>query len=161
MSATRWNARLLGAFGPILILTGLGGFLVPPRLALMSGAVPYDLFHICSGALGTALVLASNARGVAIFNLAFGLGDLYQAAAGMLGLFPAGLFHYRSGDHLAHVVLGLLLAIVGWWGCSAYWGGALSSRSASVGRRVDGPSQTIARATWRHRRGRSRCKSSG
>ena len=85
----------------------------------MSGALPYDLFHICFGALGTALVLARNARGVAIFNLGFGLGDLYQAAAGLLGLFPAALFHYRPGDHPAHVVFGLLLAVVGWWG---WWG---------------------------------------
>ena len=115
-AAARWNARLLGAFGPILILTGLGGLLIPPRLALMSGAVPYDLFHIAFGALGTALVLARRARGVAIFNLAFGVGDLYQAVAGWLEIFPAGVFHYRFGDHVAHVALGLLLAAVGGWG---------------------------------------------
>jgi len=118
-AATRWNARLLGLFGPILILTGLGGFLIPPRLALMSGAAPYDLFHIFFGVLGTALVLARRARGVALFNLLFGLGDLYQAAAGMLGLFPAEIFRYRPADHLAHVVLGLLLAVVGAWGLLA------------------------------------------
>ncbi|HEY4394292.1 MAG TPA: hypothetical protein VGP64_09535 [Polyangia bacterium] len=114
--ADRWNIRLLGAFGPILILTGLSGLVIPPRLALMSGAVPYDLFHIAFGALGSALVLARRTRGIAIFNLAFGLGDLYQAAAGALGLFPAGVFHYRMGDHVAHVALGLLLAVVGAWG---------------------------------------------
>jgi hypothetical protein len=114
--ATRWNARLLGVFGPILILTGLGGLLIPPRLALMSGAVPYDLFHIAFGMLGTALVLARRARGVAIFNLVFGLGDLYQAAAGLLGIFPTDVFRYQPGDHVAHVVLGLLLAGVGGWG---------------------------------------------
>ncbi|HEY6478129.1 MAG TPA: hypothetical protein VI456_16240 [Polyangia bacterium] len=114
--ATRWNARLLGVFGPILILTGLGGLLLPPRLALMSGAVPYDLFHITCGVLGTALVLARRARGIAIFNLAFGLGDLYQAAAGFLGLFPTNFFHYQPGDHVAHVAFGLLLAAVGGWG---------------------------------------------
>lgn len=114
--AARWNARLLGAFGPILILTGLGGLVVPPRLALMSGAVPYDLFHIAFGALGTALVLARRARGIAMFNLLFGLGDLYQAAAGLLGFFPTGVFHYKTGDHVAHIALGLLLAVVGGWG---------------------------------------------
>jgi hypothetical protein len=114
--AARWNARLLGAFGPILILTGVGGLLIPPRLALMSGAVPYDLFHIAFGILGTVLVVARRARGIAIFNLAFGLGDLYQAAAGWLGIFPAGVFNYRLGDHVAHVALGLLLAAVGAWG---------------------------------------------
>ena len=131
--ATRWNARLLGAFGPILILTGVGGLLLPPRLALMSGAPPYDLFHICFGALGTALVLARNARGVAIFNLGFGLADLYQAAAGVLGLFPAALFHYRRGDHLAHVVLGLLLAVVGWWGLRRRGQFSASAPPPSVG----------------------------
>jgi hypothetical protein len=114
--ATRWNARLLGAFGPILILTGVSGLLLPPRLALMSGAVPYDLFHIAFGALGTALVVARRSRGVAIFNLVFGLGDLYQAAAGLLGLFPADVFHYKPGDHVAHLLFGLLLATVGGWG---------------------------------------------
>jgi hypothetical protein len=114
--AVRWNARLLGAFGPILILTGVSGLLIPPRLALMSGAVPYDLFHIAFGTLGTALVLARRARGIAIFNLAFGLGDLYQAAAGLLELYPAAVFHYKPGDHLAHVLFGLLLAAVGGWG---------------------------------------------
>lgn len=114
--AARWNARLLGAFGPILIVTGISGLLIPPRLALMSGAPPYDAFHIAFGLLGTALVLARRARGVALFNLGFGLGDLYQAVAGVLGIFPAASFRYRPADHLAHVVLGLLLAAVGGWG---------------------------------------------
>lgn len=114
--SARWNARLLGAFGPILILTGLSGLVIPPRLALMSGALPYDLFHIAFGALGTALVLARRPRAVATFNLAFGLGDLYQAAAGWLGIFPARVFQYRLGDHIAHVALGVVLAAVGAWG---------------------------------------------
>ncbi|HTB61485.1 MAG TPA: hypothetical protein VLC06_26640 [Polyangia bacterium] len=118
-SAARWNARLLGLFGPILILTGLGGFLVPPHLALMSGAAPYDIFHIVCGLFGTALVVARSARGIATFNLAFGLIDLYQAAAGLLGIFPAGLFRYRPGDHVAHLLFGLLLAVVGWKGLRA------------------------------------------
>jgi hypothetical protein len=111
-----WNAWLLGAFGPILIITGVLGFVVPSRLALMSGAPPYNVFHIAFGLLGTALVVAKNATGVAAFNLLFGLGDLYQAAAGVLGVFPAKLFRYKPGDHVVHVVLGLLLAVVGWMG---------------------------------------------
>ena len=117
--ADRWNARLLGVFGPVLILTAIGGLLIPPRLALMSGALPYDLFHLAFGLLGTVLVLARCTRGVALFNLGFGLGDLYQVAAGLLGLFPAAVFRYRPADHLAHVVLGLLLAAVGGWGLRA------------------------------------------
>jgi hypothetical protein len=114
--AARWNARLLGVFGPILIITGISGLLIPPRLALMSGAPPYDAFHIAFGLVGTSLVVARRARGVALFNLGFGLGDLYQAVAGVLGIFPAALFRYQRADHLAHVILGLLLAAVGGWG---------------------------------------------
>ena len=44
------NARVLGVFGPVLILTGIAGFLIPPRLALMSGAPAYNILHIVLGA---------------------------------------------------------------------------------------------------------------
>jgi hypothetical protein len=103
-------------FGPVLILTGIAGFLVPPRLALMSGAPAYNVFHIVFGALGTALVLAKTATGVAAFNLGFGAADVYQAVAGIAGWFPARQFRYKPADHVLHVVLGLGLAAVGWMG---------------------------------------------
>jgi hypothetical protein len=111
-----WNARVLAVFGPVLILTGISGFLIPPRYALMSGAPAYNLFHIAFGLLGTALVLAHSPRGIAVFNLGFGLGDLYQAAAGVMGVFPARQFRYKRADHIVHVVLGLALAAIGWLG---------------------------------------------
>jgi hypothetical protein len=111
-----WNARVLGVFGPVLILTGLAGFVVPARYALMSGAPAYNVFHIAFGLLGSALVLAHDATGIAVFNLGFGLGDLYQAVAGVLGVFPARQFRYKPADHVVHVVLGLALAAVGWLG---------------------------------------------
>jgi hypothetical protein len=113
---TVWNARLLAVFGPVLIVTGVAGFLIPPQRALMSGAPPYNVFHIVFGVLGTALVAAGQARGVATFNLAFGVGDLYQAAAGVLAVFPSKLFRYKPADHVVHVMLGLLLSGVGWMG---------------------------------------------
>ncbi len=115
----RWariNRRLLAAFGPILIVAGVAGFLVPPELALTSGAAPYNVFHILFGLLGTGLVLARSATGIAAFNFGFGVIDLYQALAGFAGLFPSALFRYRPADHILHVVLGLLLTIVGWQG---------------------------------------------
>jgi hypothetical protein len=115
----RWariNRRLLALFGPVLILAGVTGFVVPPQLALMSGAAAYNIFHILFGVLGTALVLARRPRGIAAFNLGFGLLDLYQALAGVTGLYPSAVFHYRPADHVLHVVLGLLLALVGWRG---------------------------------------------
>ena len=108
-----WNTRVLAVFGPVLILTGIAGFLTPPRLALMSGAPAYNLFHIAFGALGTALVLARSRLGIAGFNLGFGVADLYQAVAGVVGFFPARQFRYKPADHIVHVVLGLALAAVG------------------------------------------------
>ena len=106
---SRRNLWLAGLFGPVLILTGLTGLLLPPRLALMSNAVPYDVFHIGFGVLGGCLVLARSARGAALFNLGFGAFDLYQAFAGLTGVFPAEVFHLKPADHVVHVVLGLLL----------------------------------------------------
>ena len=111
-----WNSRVLGVFGPVLILTGITGFVIPSRFALMSGAPAYNVFHIVFGVIGTALVLAKSATGVAAFNLGFGIADLYQAVAGVAGFFPARAFRYKRADHVLHVVLGLALAAVGWMG---------------------------------------------
>jgi hypothetical protein len=109
----RWNFHLLAVFAPVLVLTGIAGFLLPPALALMSGAAPYNVFHIVCGSLGAGLVLARRPRPIAAFNLGFGAVDLYQAAAGLTGTFPAALFALRPADHVVHVVLGVLLCAVG------------------------------------------------
>ena len=119
LAAANWtlvNGRVLAVFGAVLILTGIAGFLTPPRLALMSGAPAYNLFHIVFGVLGTALVLSKSATGIAAFNLGFGAADLYQAIAGVAGWFPARQFRYKPADHVVHVVLGLGLVAVGWMG---------------------------------------------
>ena len=119
LAAADWalvNGRVLAALGPVLIVTGIVGFFTPPRLALMSGAPAYNVFHIVFGIIGTALVLAKSARGVAAFNLAFGAADLYQAVAGIGGFFPARQFRYKPADHVVHIVLGLGLVAVGWMG---------------------------------------------
>lgn len=103
------NLRLLTLFGPILIAAGIGGLTLPRSWSAMSGAVPYDVFHLVFGSVGIAIVLTRSARGAIFFNLGFGLGDLYQAFAGLMGLFPASLFSLRPADHVVHVTLGLLL----------------------------------------------------
>jgi hypothetical protein len=105
----RRNLRLLALFGPVLVVAGVAGMLIPPRLALMSGALPYDVFHIAFGVLGIAIVLSRSGRLAALFNLGFGMIDLYQAVAGLLGVFPAAVFGLRPADHVVHVVLGLVL----------------------------------------------------
>jgi hypothetical protein len=119
LAAVDWalvNGRVLAVFGPVLIVTGIAGFLIPPRFALMSGAPAYNIFHIVFGVIATALVLAHSALGIALFNLGFGAVDLYQALAGVAGWFPARQFRYKPADHVAHVVLGLALAVVGGMG---------------------------------------------
>ena len=110
------NFRVLSVFGPVLIATGIAGFLIPPRLALMSGAPAYNVFHIAFGVIGTALAVTSGARAAAAFNLGFGALDLYQVAAGIGGFFPARAFRYKTADHIVHAVLGLALVVVGWMG---------------------------------------------
>jgi hypothetical protein len=109
----RRNLRLLAVFGPLLIVTGVSGLLLPPGLSLMSGAAPYDIFHILFGALGLAIVLSRSAHWAALFNLGFGAVDLYQALAGAVGFFPAGPFGLRPADHVVHVLFGLLLVAFG------------------------------------------------
>jgi hypothetical protein len=117
--AAGWQRRsrlLLQLFAPVLIATGFSGFVMPESAALMSNACPYNVFHLIAGSVGVALAFSKNPRAASTFNVAFGGIDLYQAVAGLTGLFPAALFSLRPADHVVHVVLGLLLVIVGWRG---------------------------------------------
>lgn len=108
-----WNRRTLQIFGPVLILAGVAGFVLPPNDALTSGAPPYNLFHIAFGLLGTALAFRGSERSVARFNAAFGAIDLYQLVAGLAGLFPAAYFRYHAADHALHLLIGAYLFLVG------------------------------------------------
>ncbi|HEX3695320.1 MAG TPA: DUF4383 domain-containing protein [Polyangia bacterium] len=110
------SRRLLRVFAPILIITGIAGFLVPSRMALMSGACPYNVFHLIAGSVGLALAFSNSAQAATAFNVGFGVVDLYQAVAGVVGFFPAGVFALRPADHVVHAALGLLLVVVGWHG---------------------------------------------
>jgi hypothetical protein len=111
--ASSLNRKVLLVFGPVLILTGIGGFLLPPSLSLMSAAPAYNVFHIAFGALGAALALRGVEREIAAFNLGFGLLDLYQAVAHGAHLFPEAYFRWTVADDVLHVALGLGLAAVG------------------------------------------------
>jgi hypothetical protein len=113
--ATR-NAQVLAIFAPLLLLTGTLGFLLPPEMALLSGAVPYAVFHLLAGAVGLAIVAWRSSAGAVAFNLVFGAVDLWQAVAGVTGLFPARLFALRPADHVVHVLVGLFLLGVGYLG---------------------------------------------
>lgn len=113
------NTRVLRVFGPILILTGALGFVLPPRLALMSGEAPYNLFHVVFGIVGTMFACRGADRRCRLFNAGFGAIDLYQAAASALGWFPIAVFRWTRVDDAAHVVLGLALIGIGLFGAGS------------------------------------------
>jgi hypothetical protein len=116
---TSWvtrNLQVLTVFAPLLILTGVLGFVLPAELSLMSGAPAYNVFHLLAGAVGLALVLRRAATAAVTFNLVFGCIDLYQALAGLTGWFPARLFALKPADHAVHVLIGFFLVAVGYLG---------------------------------------------
>ncbi len=101
------NGTVARVFGPTLILTGIAGFVVPPKKAMTSGAPAYNVFHLAFGAIA---ILASRRRGSArAFNLGFGAIDLYQAVASRRGLFPHKWFRWKTADDVLHVVIGTAL----------------------------------------------------
>jgi len=107
------NVLLLTAFAPILIVAGVLGFVTPPSLSLMSGAAPYNVFHIILGLVGLGLLVTKRLPLARAFNVGFGAIDLYQAVASFAGLFPTAIFAYKRADDVLHIVLGLLLVGVG------------------------------------------------
>jgi hypothetical protein len=107
------NFLTLAIFAPTLILVGFLGFIIPPHKSPTSGAPPYNIFHIAFGALGAIIVMSNHLAAVRVFNVGFGLLDLYQAAASYLGLFPKRLFKWTRGDDILHIVIGLALVVIG------------------------------------------------
>ena len=113
--ATR-NLQTLTVFAPLLVLTGILGFVLPPALSLMSGEAPYNVFHLLAGSVGLALVLRRSIAGAILFNLVFGGIDLWQVVAGLTGWVPAQQFGLRPADHAVHALIGLFLVGVGYLG---------------------------------------------
>ena len=110
------NQKTLAIFAPILILIGIAGFVIPERFSLTSGAAPYNLFHIFFGAIGLLLLMANSDLLARAFNLGFGLIDLYQAVASVLGLTPIQYFHWTFTDDVLHVLIGFALVFIGAYG---------------------------------------------
>jgi len=110
------NQMTLAVLGPLLMLTGIAGFLIPEQYSLMSGAAPYNLFHLIFGAIGILLATAKNDLLASLFNFGFGLIDLYQVLASIVGLTPIQYFHWTFVDDVVHVLLGFALVIIGGYG---------------------------------------------
>jgi len=110
------NQTTLLILAPLLIVTGIAGFVLPESYSLMSNAAPYNLFHIIFGAIGLVLLQTKNDLVASGFNLGFGLIDLYQVLASVVGLTPIQHFHWTYADDVVHVVLGFALVIIGGYG---------------------------------------------
>src|ERR1041384_8432056 len=79
------NQKTLTILGPLLMLTGIAGFVIPEQYSLMSGAAPYNLFHIIFGCIGLLVTMTNSDMLASSFNLGFGLIDLYQVLASVGG----------------------------------------------------------------------------
>ncbi len=110
------NYKVLFVFAPILIAIGAAGFFIPKEKALTSGAAAYDIFHLIFGAIGIFLLSLKKEKLICLFNIGFGLLDLYQAVAAFTNLFPIRYFQWTRVDDLLHVVIGVILIAVGIYG---------------------------------------------
>jgi len=110
------NQKTLAVLAPLLILAGIAGFLIPEQYSLTSGAAPYNLFHIIFGVIGLWLTFTNNDLWASLFNVGFGLIDLYQVLASVVGLTPIQYFHWTYIDDVAHVLIGFALVLIGGYG---------------------------------------------
>jgi hypothetical protein len=128
------NQKTLMVIAPLLVLTGIAGFLIPEQYSLMSGAAPYNMFHLIFGALGLVLISAKNDLLASAFNFGFGLIDLYQVLASVVGLTPIEYFHWTYVDDVVHVILGFALALIGGYGVWQ-WKESVAKRDAAAHQR--------------------------
>ena len=128
------NQKTLMVLAPLLVLTGIAGFLIPEQYSLMSGAAPYNMFHLVFGALGLVLISAKNDLLASSFNFGFGLIDLYQVLASVVGLTPIQYFLWTFLDDVVHVILGFALVLIGAYGISN-WKKSSSPRHISTDQR--------------------------
>lgn len=108
------NYKTLIIFAPVLILTGLLGFILPNGPT--SNAAPYNIFHIIFGVIGLAFVFLKREDFIRGFNIGFGLIDLYQAVASFLNWFPETHFQWKTVDDILHVIIGGALVLIGLFG---------------------------------------------
>jgi hypothetical protein len=111
-----FNDITLLVFASLLILTGIAGFLLSADKSLTSGAPLYNIFHIFFGCLGLLIGAARKQWLTESFNIGFGLIDLYQAFASYAQLFPARFFRWTPFDDWLHIIIGLALVIIGFYG---------------------------------------------
>ncbi|HEY7628185.1 MAG TPA: DUF4383 domain-containing protein [Ilumatobacteraceae bacterium] len=110
MSTERDASRtLLKVFAPVLIGSGVLGFVVPEKKALTSGATAYNIFHLVFGSIGVMCARSERRAPPRLFGVGFGVVDLYQAVASRKGWFPARWFRWKTADDVLHVAIGAAL----------------------------------------------------
>ena len=107
------NVLTLVIFAPTLVLVGILGFIIPQHKSPISGASPYNIFHIVFGVIGAIIVLINHPVTIKAFNIGLGMIDIYQALANYFGLFPKHLFKWTRADNILHVVIGIALVVIG------------------------------------------------
>lgn len=105
------NYFTLLIFAPVLILTGISGFILPD--GLMSNAPSYNIFHLVFGIIGLGCVFSKKQNLIRGFNISFGIIDLYQALASFLDWFPEQYFQWKTADDILHVLIGGALIGIG------------------------------------------------
>src|SRR5258708_40192856 len=109
------NYYVLLIFAPLLILTGILGFVIPANKSLTSGAPAYNIFHIIFG-LGGIMIATRHYEYIRAFNIGFGVIYLYQAGASYLHLFTQKYFRWKRADDVLHIVIGAGLVLAGIFG---------------------------------------------
>lgn len=108
------NYWTLLIFAPVLVLTGILGFILPD--GFLSNATSYNIFHIIFGFIGLICVLSGKNHLIRGFNISFGLIDIYQAFASCMDWFPESHFQWRTGDDILHIIIGVALVVIGLFG---------------------------------------------
>ena len=134
-TSTQWTAnRVLAlALGLIFTVLSLIGFFTPPENSTGVQAVfgifdvdrNHNIFYLLTGLLGIAAAFTGQSR---LFNRVFGI---IYILLGLLGLIPAlyfpagaygtdtGLFlgvtHINAGDHILHLITGIVAVVVGFF----------------------------------------------
>lgn len=134
-SASPWTANRILALvlGIIFTLLGIIGFFTAPEnstgvqaiLGIFDSDLIHNIFYLISGLLGIAAAFTGYSR---IYNRVFGI---VYVLLGLLGLIPAlyfpagaygtdnglflGLTHLNAGDHILHLIAGVIALAVGYF----------------------------------------------
>jgi heme/copper-type cytochrome/quinol oxidase subunit 3 len=132
-TTNRWTANRILALvlGIVFTLLGIIGFFTPPEnstgvqaiLGIFDSDLIHNIFYLITGLLGIAAAFTGYSR---TYNRVFGV---VYVLLGLLGLIPAlyfpagaygtdrglflGLTHLNAGDHILHLIAGLLALAVG------------------------------------------------